>query len=78
MWRIALFDRGYCLAEDARVRAALRGPEAEAAHAGRSDDEAIRTAKENLRNAPPPNAYGFSLTRQDGTEVFRWFNIEAE
>ena len=47
-------------------------------YAGRSDDEAIRTAKDILlRNSPPPNAYGFSLKRQDRTEVCRWFNTEA-
>ncbi len=48
-------------------------------YAGRSDDEAIRTAKDILlRNSPPPNACGFSLTRQDHTEVCRWFNTEAD
>ncbi len=47
-------------------------------YAGRSDHEAIRTAKDILlRNSPPPNAYGFSLKRQDRTEVCRWFNTEA-
>ena len=47
-------------------------------YAGRSDDEAIRTAKDILlRNSPPQNAYGFSLKRQDRTEVCRWFNTEA-
>ena len=48
-------------------------------YAGRSDDEAIRTAKDILlRNSPPPNACGFSLMRQDRTEVCRWFNTETD
>ena len=43
-------------------------------HAGTSIEEAIRTAKENLFNSPPPNAHGFSLSDNDGVEVHRWFN----
>ena len=47
-------------------------------YAGRSDDEAVRTAKDILlRNSPPLNACGFSLRRQDRTEVCRWFNTAA-
>jgi hypothetical protein len=43
-------------------------------HAGPSVEEAIQTAKANLLNSPPRNAYGFSLLDNDGAEVHRWFN----
>src|ERR1700693_3371676 len=42
-----------------------------------SDDEAIPTAKENLYFSAPPTASGFSLMRQDGKEIYRWFKAEA-
>ncbi len=47
-------------------------------HTASSDDEAIRTAKENLRHSAPPTASGFSLMRQDGKEICRWFKTDAD
>ena len=44
-------------------------------HTASSDDEAIRTAKENLHFSAPPTASGFLLVRQD--EIDRWFKAEA-
>jgi len=47
-------------------------------HTAGSDDEAIRTAKENLQFSAPPTASGFSLTRADGKEIYRWFKAAAQ
>ncbi len=47
-------------------------------HTASSDDEAIRTAKENLHFSAPPTASGFSLRRQDGKEIRRWFKMETK
>lgn len=46
-------------------------------HAGSCDEEAIRTAKESVLASPSIGAYGFSLTRQDGSPVHTWFNTET-
>jgi len=43
-----------------------------------SDNEAIRTAKENLQHSAPPNASGFLLRRQNGAEIYRWFKTEVD
>jgi hypothetical protein len=47
-------------------------------HGGNSVEEAIRTAKQNLLNSPPPNAYGFSLLDNSDIEVHRWFNTPSD
>jgi hypothetical protein len=44
----------------------------------RSDDEAIRTAKETLKLCAPPTASGFLLRKQDGKEIYRWFKPVAQ
>jgi hypothetical protein len=43
-----------------------------------SDDEAVRIAKENLKLSAPPTASGFSLRRQDGKQIYRWFKLVAQ
>ena len=46
--------------------------------AARSDNEAIRIAKENLKFSVPPTASGFSLRKQDDKEIYRWFKPETQ
>jgi hypothetical protein len=46
-------------------------------HTARSDLEAIRTVKENLKISAP-TASGFSLRSRDGREIYRWFKTDAD
>jgi hypothetical protein len=42
-------------------------------HSGSSVQDAARTAKDIVLNAPVPGTFGFRLTK-DGEVVYRWFN----
>ena len=42
--------------------------------AGPKIDEVVRTAREYVLNTPSPEAYGFSLSDDQGREFLRWFS----
>jgi hypothetical protein len=43
-------------------------------HAGRTIEEAARTAKEHVLNTPVEGTYGFRLLDQSGAQVHIWYN----